>query len=174
MREEKRRQPPTPLTPESLEMLALRYVERYATSEARLVRYLGRKLRERGWSTESPAPVQEIVQRLADLRYVDDRSFGEARARGLERRGYGARRVGQELRVAGIAEPLSTEIVAGIDARTAALAYARRRHFGPFGPQPIAREVRAKQFGAMMRAGHDARLAAKILDLAAEDDFYEE
>ncbi|KTW08260.1 RecX family transcriptional regulator, partial [Sphingomonas sanguinis] len=35
-----------------LERLALRYVERFATTEGKLVDYLTRKLRERGWAGE--------------------------------------------------------------------------------------------------------------------------
>ena len=43
-----RRQPP-PLDAAALERLALRYVERFATTRGRLTDYLTRKIRERGW-----------------------------------------------------------------------------------------------------------------------------
>lgn len=173
MRTEKVRKPLPTLDAKSLETLALRYVERFATSRSKLARYLVRKLRERGWTASAPPPVESIVQRLADLGYVDDRGFGEARARGLERRGYGARRVGQDLRASGIAEDLRGAIVAALDTRGAALTYARRRRFGPFGPQPLARETRTKQFGAMLRAGHDARITAEILGTIDETTLYD-
>lgn len=165
MRTEKSRKPPPPLDDEALRALALRYVERYATSEGKLAFYLTRKLRERGWAGERPADVDAIVTHFADLRYVDDRTFGEARARGLERRGYGARRIGQDLRAAGLAEDLRGEITGAVDARGAAMAYARRKRFGPFAREAPDRAVRQKQFAAMLRAGHDARTAAEILDM---------
>jgi len=38
-----------PLKPESLSEMALAYVSRFATSQAKLTRYLNRKLAERGW-----------------------------------------------------------------------------------------------------------------------------
>ncbi|HYZ48955.1 MAG TPA: RecX family transcriptional regulator, partial [Sphingomonas sp.] len=41
-----------PLDAPALERFALRYVERYATTRARLADYLSRKLRERGWAGE--------------------------------------------------------------------------------------------------------------------------
>lgn len=44
--------PLTPLDPARLERLALRYVERFATTRVKLTRYLERKVRERGWDNE--------------------------------------------------------------------------------------------------------------------------
>lgn len=173
MRTEKSRKPPRPLDEETLRALGLRYVERYATSEAKLAAYLARKLRERGWAGEQPADIETIVARFADLRYVDDRTFGESRARGLERRGYGARRIGQDLRAAGLAEELRGEITGAVDARGAAMAYARRKRFGPFAREAPDRAVRQKQFAAMLRAGHDARTAAEILDMRDVELDYE-
>lgn len=173
MSREKPRKTPPPLDSQTLGELALRYVERFATSEAKLTRYLQGKLRTRGWAGESPPDVGAVVARLAALRYVDDRVFGEARARGLERRGYGARRIGQDLRAAGLAEDLRGEIAETVDARGAALAYARRRRFGPFAAEVPDRAVRAKQFAAMLRAGHDARIAGEILDMRDIDPDYE-
>ena len=66
---------PRPLDDAGLERLALRYVERYATSRARLSAYLGRKLRERGWAGSDAPPVEALTDRLAELRYVDDAAF---------------------------------------------------------------------------------------------------
>src|SRR3546814_16496331 len=91
-----------PLGPGELDAMALRYVERYATSEEKLARYLRRKLRERGWDREDAPPVAALVQRLAGLRYVDDRQFAEARTRSHARRGYGRRRLGTEPPAAGL------------------------------------------------------------------------
>jgi regulatory protein len=164
------RKPPPPLDRETLDSLALRYVERFATSEAKLARYLDRKLRERGWGEAGAPPVAAIVERLAALRYVDDRGFGEARARGLERRGYGARRIAEDLRAAGLADGLRSEIAGEVDARAAALAYARRRRLGPFGPPATDHRERQRQFAAMLRAGHDARTAAEVLGGSPADE----
>jgi regulatory protein len=174
VRPEKSRRPLPPLTSETLDSLALRYVERFATSEARLTRYLERKLHERGWGGTGQPPVAAIVERLAALRYVDDRGFGEARARGLQRRGYGARRIGDDLRAAGIDAALRTEITATVDAREAAMTFARRRRFGPFGPPVSDPRQRQRQFAAMLRAGHDARIAAAILGAPHEADLYDD
>ena len=76
------RRPLPPLDQPALERAALRYVERYATTRANLVAYLQRKLRERG--SEGPVDVDALADRMAELRYVDDRAFAESRLSELE------------------------------------------------------------------------------------------
>jgi regulatory protein len=168
------RKPKKPLTAESLRWFALRYVERYATTRAKLRDYLQGKLRERGWSGEGEAPIDETVECFAELGYVDDRAFGEARARSLERRGYGPRRVAQTLAAAGVEQELREEIGDGFVARDAAIAYARRRRIGPFGPPVDDPALRQKQFAAMVRAGHDFDLTRRVLDARSENDLFDD
>lgn len=161
---------PKPLDVAALEALALRYVERYATSCARLTRYLERKLFERGWAEEAPPPVASTVDRLAALGYVDDRLFGDARARSLSRRGFGRRRIGEALRQAGIDESLRGELVDDVDEVAVALAFARRRRLGPFGPPSPDRAGRERAMAAFIRAGHSPQLARQIVDARTESD----
>lgn len=145
-----------PLDPERLEQLGLRYVERYATTRAKLRDYLARKIRERGWAGTGEPPTEAIVGKFAERGYVNDRLFAETRAEALTRRGYGSRRVDSALRHAGIeeadAEPART--IAGDHAWDAALAYARRKRVGPFAAEPSDEIKRRKQLAAMLRAGH--------------------
>ena len=159
----------SPLTFDSLREHALRYVERYATTQLKLRRYLQRKLQERGWDGPGEPPVDAIVARMAELKYVDDRVFGEIRARGLERRGYGPRRVRDALTAAGLDSELRDELSDDVDAREAAVAYARRRRFGPFASGTVSPELRQKHFAAMMRAGHAPNIIKLILDASSED-----
>src|SRR5690349_24321731 len=93
-----------PLDAQGLEQTALFYAGRYATTRAKLAAYLGRKLKERGWSGEGAPPVERLVDRFAQLGYVDDRAFASARSAALLRRGYGPRRVREALRGAGLGE----------------------------------------------------------------------
>lgn len=161
--------PPRPLDSAALRDLALRYVGRYATSEAKLRRYLGRKLFERGWGGDGVAPVDAIVARMADLGYVDDRVFAEARARGLGGRGFGARRVAADLGAAGIERALAAASARQVDPLVAATEFARRKRFGRFGP-PADADRRRKQFAAMMRAGHAVDIARAVLAATDGDD----
>jgi regulatory protein len=158
------RRPPPPLDAASLERLALRYVERFATTRARLVVYLTRKIRERGWDG-APADPTAIAERFATLGYIDDRSFAESKAASMARRGLGARRVNEALRYAGIerddAEAVAPQIVAR--RADAALAFARRRRIGPFAVTEVDRDKLTKQAAAMMRAGHSPDLVWQIV-----------
>jgi regulatory protein len=52
--------------------------------------------------------------------------------------------------------------------RRAALALARKRGFGPFGPERPDRRQREKQLAAMLRAGHPLDSAREMVDAASE------
>ncbi|WP_375421733.1 regulatory protein RecX [uncultured Sphingomonas sp.] len=159
------RRPVPPLDTAKLERLALRYVERFATTRGKLTDYLRRKIRERGWDGE-PADPAALAERMAGLGYVDDRAYAEARASALGRRGLGARRVAGALREARIGDEDADAVAPGIEARAvdAALTFARRRRIGPFGAPAADRAGREKQLGAMLRAGHPLDLARRIVD----------
>lgn len=165
------KRPRPPLDPETLERLGLFYAGRYATTRARLAFYLRRKLGERGWSGPGEPPVDRLVERFAELGYVDDRAFASARAASLLRRGYGERRVKQALRGAGIAEEDSAgaRAEAGEEALAAAHRFARRRRLGPYAEAPPDRAARDKAAAAMLRAGHRFDLVRQVLGTSPAD-----
>ncbi|MBW6527680.1 RecX family transcriptional regulator [Sphingomonas sp. RHCKR7] len=159
-----RRRPP-PLDGAALERLALRYVERFATTRGKLSAYLARKIRERGWTGE-PADPEGVAERMAALGYVDDRGFAEQKGAALGRRGYGARRVAETLRAAGLDAEDAAPVLAQARAAAleSALRLARRRRIGPFADAPADPAQRARQLGQLLRAGHDASLARRIVE----------
>ena len=153
-----------PLDSARLEELALAYVARFATSAAKLEKYLTRKLRERGFvanSAENWLPdenevdddgdlareagltkIEEIVMRFVERGYVDDDLYAKTRAGSLLNRGYGARRIEATLRQDGIADELREANAPGRgEARKAAVALARKRRFGPFASQHVGNDV---------------------------------
>lgn len=164
---------PKPLSAPVLEELALSYVARFATSAAKLERYLKRKLRERGWDSEDPEEAPDLtalVARFVDKGYVDDAAYARARSSDLLRRGYGANRVRQALGQAGIAEQLREDVQPGEAVkRRAALHLASKRRFGPFGLEPLERDKREKQIAAMLRAGHTFDHARAIIGAPDEN-----
>jgi regulatory protein len=165
------RQPASPLDRSGLEKLALRYVERFATTRGRLTDYLTRKIRVRGWEGEAVDPAA-IADRMADLGYIDDRAWGEAKASAMARRGLGARRVSGALRQAGLAAEDADAIAPAVADRSldAAIAFARRRRIGPFADAPGDRPTREKQLAAMLRAGHSFTLARALANMNPGDD----
>jgi len=157
--------PPPPLDREALEALAIGYVGRFATSRSKLLAYLARKLRERGWAEDEPAPVEAVADRLVDLRYVDDEAYATMKSGAMQRRGLGRRRIAEALRHDGIDESLSADAAPDEAGRwEAAHRLARRKRIGPFALEVPDRPLREKQLAAFLRAGHDLDLARLWVD----------
>lgn len=153
-----------------LNELALAYAARFATSAGKLSTYLKRKVRERGWSGEDDAlsAVAAVVARMVELRYVDDEAFAQARGSGLLRRGYGARRIDETLRAAGVSEDMRGAARGSErERREAALTMARKRRFGPFGNSACDPVRREKQVAALLRAGHPLASARELVNAAS-------
>jgi regulatory protein len=139
-----KRKPP-PLDQARLRALALHYAGRYATTRAKLATYLNRKIRERGWDDEVQADLESLVAEFADLGYVNDAGFAEARSRSFVRRGFGTRRLAQD------------------GAWISAENFARRKRIGPFATEMASPEVKQKQLQAFLRAGHGWELAQRFV-----------
>lgn len=147
--------------------MALNYVGRFATSRAKLIAYLCRKLRERGWAGAGEPPIEALADKFVRLGYIDDQAFALSKARSLTGRGYGERRVRQALAQAGIGEEQGTAArdLAEDQAVEAALKFAKRRAIGPFALDPPDPRQRERALSAMIRAGHRFGLARAIIDL---------
>ena len=164
-----------PLGAARLDELALAYVARFATSRAKLTRYLSRKIRESEWADDVDAMTacEAIADRMERLQFLDDRQYAAMRAGAMTRRGLGVRRVKAQLYVDGIAPEDSGEAIETAEgaAISAAVGYARRRRFGPFATRgrddPKERD---RQLSAFLRAGHSFALARRILAIAPGDE----
>jgi regulatory protein len=154
-----------PLDNETLEALALHYAGRFATSRAKLIAYLARKLREREWAGTDEPPVSAIADRMVALRYVDDAAYAAMTSGAMQRRGLGARRIAQKLTVDGIDEEVRAEASPDESERWAAAErLARRKRIGPFAETPPDRPLREKQIATFLRNGHDMATARKWVD----------
>lgn len=174
-----------PLTETKLRDLALHYAARFASTGARLEGYLIRKIRERGLAEDADGRTIEIdvpalVARLVELGYVDDDAYARMRARDLGSRGYGARRVEETLRHAGVGESLRRQHAPGEAAgRKAAALMAQKKRLGPYGApaeggDPLAcRKAHEKAVAAMLRAGHQYDHVKVILAAARIEDVEE-
>jgi regulatory protein len=158
------RRAPPPLNEAELTELALRYVGRFATSRSKLRSYLQRKIRERGWEGDREPDLAALADRFAELGYIDDAAFALGKARSLSLRGYGKRRLADQLHAAGIEEDHRQEACGHADeqAVAAAIRFAQRRRIGPFATSEPDRAGRDKAIGSMIRAGHSFALARAI------------
>lgn len=162
-----------PLDEKRLEELGLRYVERFATTRARLRFYLARKVRERGWDGRREPQFEAVADRFAELGYVDDAAYALAKSQALSGRGFGKRRLIQTLRIAGVGEEDSETAREHADevVVSAALRFAERRRIGPFASAPPRDpKEREKALAAMIRAGHPFALSREIIRLEPGTD----
>jgi regulatory protein len=170
------KRPRPPLDNRRLRDLALHYAGRYATTKSKLSNYLARKIHERGWAEGETRPdLDALMQDFADLGYVNDAAYAEARARSFIRRGYGKRRLEQDLYAAGIndqdAEDARNESEAQIWA--SADAFARRKRIGPYAGEIGTPEVKQKQLAAFIRAGHNFDLAKRFVNAGPGEEVEE-
>jgi regulatory protein len=163
--------PSTPLDAPSLRAMALTYAARYATTRGKLVQYLHRKLRERGWAGDQAPDPESLAEHFAELGYIDDEAFARMKAGALRRRGLGAMRVGIALKSAGIENGLAAResTVEPEAAFHVALCFARRKRIGPFATLPPDDRTRQRWMGSLLRAGHRGEDCRKILALSAEE-----
>jgi regulatory protein len=157
-----------PLNEARLRDLALHYVGRFATTRAKLLGYLSRKIRERGWEGDSPPDVEAMAARMVELNYIDDASYALMKGAAMSRRGLGPRRVRQGLRADGVVEDdrQPAEEQAHEDKWQAAEILARRKRIGPYAAAPADQTVRQKQIAMFARAGHDFATARAWVEAA--------
>ena len=150
----------------SLRDLALAYVGRFATSRARLTRYLRRKLRERDWAGEGEPDIEALIARCGELGYVDDEAYARMKGASMERRGLGPARVRATLAADGIGEAdrLPAEDLAHAGRWDAADILARRKRIGPYGDGDKDPLRRQRHIAAFVRAGHDFDTARAWVD----------
>ena len=165
---------PRPIDAAQLQELAVGYAARYATTAAKLRRYLERKLGERVWTPAQAPDVVGLVSQITALGYVNDRAYAASKQRDLTARGFGAGRVRGALSAAGVSRDDVSAVLApedGVvaDPYVAAVAFARRRRFGPFAREAAADPARRnREMAAMARAGHDFGVARRVLTAADE------
>jgi regulatory protein len=158
-----------------LDELALAYVARFATSRAKLARYLSRKIRESEWNDaiDGRAACEAAVAKMDRLGFVDDKQYAAMRGAAMTRRGLGVRRVKAQLWVDGIDSADSGVAVEAAEgaALASALGFARRRRFGPYAAEAVTDPAqRERQVAAFARAGHSLALARRILATAPGDE----
>jgi regulatory protein len=164
----------------TLHEAALAYLSRYAATRATLTRALLRRVER--WAVRAEIPdaaahaaaartaVHAIVTRLAAAGAVDDAGFAATRAARLRRTGRSRRAVAAHLAARGLDAATLGAVLPDDPAQEliAAVAFARRRRFGPFRAAAASPETLRRELAAFARAGfaHDAARATLAMPLA--------
>jgi regulatory protein len=165
-----------------LQEAALHHLSRFAATEVGLRRVLERRVDRWARRAEAEGQLAEdvaaitgparaaaavVAKRLVAAGAVDDAAFAAARARRLARTGRSRRAIAAHLGAKGVAgEALAAALPEEPGAELgAALAFCRRRRFGPFAREPMEREARLKALGTLARAGFPRDIAEEALDM---------
>jgi len=165
-----------PLTHRQLEIAALHYLRRYASSAENLRRVLMRRLARAGLRPDDPdyraaeSSIDEIVSRLRASGVLDDAAYAEAQAASLNRRGVPVRVIGSRLAAKGVRAEIFDaalaalrEEIVDVDFKAAA-SLARRRRLGPYRMVAERAAAREKDMAALARAGFSYEIARRVID----------
>lgn len=145
--------------------LALRYLSYRPRSELEVVKYL----RQKGCAAEVS---DGVIARLRELKYLDDTSFAQIWTRSrLESRGYGPRRVEQELRLKGISVNVIKEALRQSLQQTSEPESARKlltKRFGGASLQDAKSQRRA--VALLLRRGFSSKVIFDLLKYRIDED----
>jgi regulatory protein len=175
-------------TPDDLAKAALRYLARYAASEASLRRTLDNRLRRAAMVHESfaedaemqsrlYAAVEDIIARHKKSGVLNDAVFAEVKVNSLRRAGKSAYAIRQKLGLKGVAKATIEKALLqnddGVDPRDserkAALALAKKRRLGPFRIGATSLEQQKKDLATLARAGFSLDIARNVLNSTVDE-----
>ena len=119
-----------------------------------------------------PEAVDTALAKLRSLNYLNDESFARDWARSKAQNfGYGPRRIEQQLRTKGIAQPLAREALREVFAEAEEEALARRLLATRFSGQDIKEpKVRHRAVAMLQRRGFSAKIIFDLLKYSIDED----
>ncbi len=100
---------------------------------------------------------------------LDDKSYAEVKVRSLVRAGRSKRVIARKLQEKGVDPPTAAEALEDADDPTAAIAFARKRGFGPYRRAPLDEKRLAREMSAFARNGFSFDLARRVLDMDVDE-----
>ena len=166
---------PRQASPKSLENAAIYYLKRYASSAANLKYVLMRRVlksaRHHGTDVEEGMGwIYDVVLKLQNAGYLDDRQYADTRIHSLYARGLSLRAIRMKLSEKGVSANIVTEALRVLSEETenpelqAAITTARRRKLGPYRTRGDRQENRARDLASLARSGFNYEIAARVVD----------
>ena len=146
----------------------------YLSYKPRTETEVRRRLGQKGFDD---AVVDQVIDRLFELNYLDDAAYAVEYARGrFESGGYGPRRVRHDLRRRGVARRHIEDAVAEVFDRDEALDTAREqahKRLRRLQREEDPRRRRKKLFDFLVRRGFTYETARRVVDEVAESEGWE-
>jgi regulatory protein len=178
----KPKRPPN-VTRIGLEGAALRYLERFDCSVARLRKVLSERAAKAARAgiedaAAAPAIIEQILERYQQSGLINDQRFAKNFAERARERGTSRRMIEQKLRARGISSDTVEELLPRHESAQSELesaqAFARRRRLGPHRKPETREACRRKDLMAMARAGFDFDTASRVIGVGNSTSFEDE
>jgi regulatory protein len=159
-----------------LEKKAVDYAARWETTERAVAQLLERKIAERCERTGEDGEsvrllIANIVERLVEKKFVNDRRAAHQLFERLDRQGRSRAQILARLMAKGVPEEIAEELTpengpaASSRELRAAWKTARTRRLGPHSRDPARREAdRDRQLGILARQGFSSEIAYLVID----------
>ena len=135
------------ITPQRLKNIALFYLERYDASSEKLQEVLKRRLAKAASEQEVPPEsvqwVEEVVQQMKSLGYVNDKRYAENVVRRYSDAGKSYSFVRSKLKMAGIDEEMIKDVLSEMDELEQARLMVKKKRLGMDFKKDLARLARA-------------------------------
>ncbi len=172
---------PRKVSATSLENAALYYLGRYATSSENLrqvlLRRIGRAAKHHDTDLEACGlMVDDLIGRYLKSGLLDDVAYARAQSANLNRRGKAVRAIRGWLRQKAVPADIIDDAIKALSEEigepdlAAAIAYARRRRFGPYRKEEKPPESLNKELAAFARSGFSYALARRIVEASDIDE----
>jgi regulatory protein len=150
-----------------LERYAARYLKRYTTTRPHLKRLMRRRVQKVGGN---PSEIDPLLDRLEEMRLLDDVRWARDKAASLARRGTSHRGIRAKLGAKGLFGDVVDQALAALGDTELASArgYARKRRLGDWGEHGADRERRQKDLAKLARRGFSYGIATEALKRPAD------
>lgn len=159
------------ITSNRLYNIALYYLSRYDASSGKVRQMLQRRLMRAKMKMEDIPPeasewIENIVNRLTELGYIDDKRYGENQVRQLSGAGKSARFISMKLNQAGLDADLIENLILSTDSDDLERAkkMVRKKKLGIYRPQNIRQDYYKKDLATLARAGFSYETAVSALN----------
>ena len=179
----RRRTPKIPrkASPKSLENAAIYYLKRYASSTANLKSVLMRRVLKSALHHETDVEegrrwIDDVVTKLQNTGYLDDRQYTETRIHSLYARGLSLRAIRMKLSEKGVPADIVMEAVEMLCEESknpelqAAITTARRRKLGPYRVRGDRQENRERDLASLARGGFSYDIAVTVVDTTTVEE----
>ncbi len=178
-----RAEAPRPLDRATLKEKALRYLDRFDATAAKLRTVLRRAVdraiarSEAEQRNEAYQWCDEVVARCVESGLVNDSRYATSLAQGMRRHGASARAIVERLVSRGVARETAHTTLRSLASEgqddpelDAARALVRRRRLGRYRPEPDRQACRNKDLAALARAGFTFDIAKRALEVPSDNE----